>query len=80
MISTVNTYLPIDMEIDELKKCFTKRLDGRYSWSLAVWHGKGFFADYTVHGRGLFDTKRLANQDMNRVIKLMDLTVAEKPV
>jgi hypothetical protein len=58
-----------------IRKCFTRKLDGNWSWTFYLWLGTGIFADCKVDMcRGIgFPDQEQASLDMERVIKMMKI-------
>lgn len=58
------------------KKCFCKRLDGKWDWDVPVWLTKaGMFADCVIkspEGR-LFDSQEDAAKNMDEVLKKLGI-------
>jgi hypothetical protein len=60
----------------EYKRCFTKRLDGKWDWNVPVWQTPaGMFADCVIkspEGK-LFDSKKEAEKNMKKVLKKFEI-------
>jgi len=52
------------------RKCFTKRLGGKWDWEVPVWVGEGTFADCVIKCRDgkVFDTREAAVSNLIDVL------------
>jgi len=62
------------------KRCFCKRLDGRWEWETPVWLTKvGIFADCVIKSTvgKIFNTQEDAEKDMKKVFKKLRIKINE---
>lgn len=60
----------------EHKKCFTKRLDGKWEWDAPVWLTKaGMFANCVIKSPAgkVFDTKKEAHANLLEVLRKLGI-------
>lgn len=64
---------------NELRLCYTKRLDKTWTWDCAVFKNKGMFAAFSIHsGFFSFPTKAKAAQNFKLVCQSLGLDSTKK--
>jgi len=61
------------MIVDEIRRCYSLRLDGKYEWRVNVWVQKGMFSSFAVTSTRFFKTLEEAKKDCQQTLSVLRL-------